>query len=84
MTSEKLHALHQARPFLPFTIHLADGRNIPVKHSELMAYKPGGRTAVVVGDREEILEIVDLLLVTRLTVGKQSGSNGQSRRRGKS
>ena len=80
MTSEKLHALHQARPFSPFTLHLADGRAIQVRHPEFFAYNPAGRTALVLGEEEKDFDIVDVLLITSITVGKGS-SNGRRKKR---
>ncbi len=75
MTIEQLRKMHQARPFQPFDIHLADGRSLPVEHPEFLLQTPGGRT-IAVGLADETTEIVDLLLVTSL---KPRG-NGSSRR----
>ena len=44
MTFEQLQKMHQARPFKPFDIHLADGRTLPVEHPEMLAVPPPGRT----------------------------------------
>jgi hypothetical protein len=67
MTIEKMRQLHQARPFQPFIIHLADGRAIPVVSSEFLSFSPTGRTIIVhYGDDE--FSIIDLLLVTELEV----------------
>jgi hypothetical protein len=78
MTTERLQQLHHARPFQPFRIHLADGRRLDVPHPELLAYRPNGRTAVVV-KHDESFEIIDLLLVTTLEV--INGRTGRSRKR---
>jgi hypothetical protein len=75
MTLEQLRRLHQARPFHPFDIHLADGRSLPVDHPELLAIT--GRT-IGVGLEDQTIEIVDLLLVTSL----KPRANGRARRRG--
>ena len=37
MTVDQLRRMHQARPFQPFEIYLADGRSIAVDHPELLA-----------------------------------------------
>ncbi len=66
--------MHQAQPFQPFDIHLADGRRLPVNHPELLAITPSGRT-IGVGLADETIEIVDLLLVTSL----KPRTNGRSR-----
>jgi hypothetical protein len=47
MTIEQLRLLHQARPFRPFTIHLADGRQVHVPHNEFLSFSPSGRTIIV-------------------------------------
>jgi hypothetical protein len=65
MTTERLREWHQARPFLPFDIHMADGRRLPVVHPELLAIIPPGRT-IVVAKKNGSTEMVDLLLVTSL------------------
>ena len=65
MTTQQLRTMHQARPFQPFDIHLADGRSIPVDHPELLAMTPGGRT-IGVAVHEDAIEVIDLLLVTSL------------------
>jgi hypothetical protein len=65
MTVDQLRQMHLARPFRPFDINLADGRMIPVDHPELLALTPGGRTIGVAVERN-VIEVIDLLLVTRL------------------
>jgi len=35
MTVEQFRAALRAQPFRPFVMHLADGREVPVKHPEL-------------------------------------------------
>ncbi len=71
MTIEQLRRLYQTRPFQPFTIHLADGRQIPVLHNEFLALSPSGRTLIVY-QPDESFEIVDLLLVTSLKVTRDA------------
>jgi hypothetical protein len=66
--------MHQARPFQPFDIHLADGRSIPVHHPELLAVTSGGRT-IGVAVEDDAIEVIDLLLVTSL----KPRSNGTAR-----
>ena len=66
MTIEQMRRLYSARPFEPFTIHLADGRALPVLSPELMSFSASGRTIVVY--HKDAFDIVDLLLVTSLEV----------------
>jgi hypothetical protein len=67
MTIEQLRNVHRARPFVPFTLHLADGRKLHVPHPEFLSQSPAGRTVIVYG-QDENFDIVDLLLVTRIEV----------------
>ena len=68
MTINQIRKLHQAKPFQPFRINLADSRSLVVAHSELLAINEGGRTVIVVTGDENLYEVVDLLLVTSLEV----------------
>ncbi len=57
MTHDQLVNLLHARPFRPYRLRTAGGRDITITHPEAIAYG-GERTAVVVfGDRWEILDI---------------------------
>ena len=48
MTIERIRELLDLQPFRPFVMHLADGREIPVHHRELIIAAPSGRTLIVV------------------------------------
>ncbi|RIK68026.1 MAG: hypothetical protein DCC65_04125 [Planctomycetota bacterium] len=74
MTVEQLKKVHQARPFRPFTLKLADGSRLRVRHPEMMSYSESGRTAVVHGEGNDF-DIIDLLLVVGLEV-----RNGHAKR----
>jgi hypothetical protein len=75
MTIEQVRQLYNAAPFRPFIIHLADGRQIPVKHREFMAISPSGRT-IVVYQTDDTSNIIDLLLVTDLEVRNGKAPKG--------
>jgi hypothetical protein len=75
MTGEQILQMHQARPFRPFNIQLADGRAVPVEHAECLAITPAGRT-IGVAQSDNTIEIIDLLLVTSL----RPRPNGRHRR----
>ena len=64
MTTDQLRAMIDARPFVPFIMHMADGRSVEVNHPELIAYG-GGRIAAVM-NAKDVVEIVDLLSVPSL------------------
>lgn len=78
MTIEQVRRLYEAQPFRPFTIHLADGRQIPVLHPEFVMSLPSGRT-IVVCQPDDSLNIIDLLLVTDLEV--RPARNGSQKRK---
>ena len=67
MTIAQLRNVHQAQPFQPFIIRLADGRQIPVQHREFVMPVPSGRT-IVVCQPDDTLNIIELLLVTDLEI----------------
>jgi len=82
MTIEQLRNVHQARPFRPFTLHLADGRSLHVPHNEFLSHSTTGRT-VIVHESGESFSIIDFLLVTRIEVKngapvESSGSEGEA------
>jgi hypothetical protein len=77
MTTDQLRTLHRAQPFQAFEIFLADGRPLCVDHRERLAISKGGRTIGVAAD-DNVIETVDLLLVTSLKPKR----NNRSRRRG--
>ena len=62
-----LRELHEARPFMPFTIGLADGRKLNVPHNEFLSFFPSGRSAILThGD--DSFTLIDLLMVTTVDV----------------
>ena len=78
MTIKQIREKHQARPFQPFDIIVADGHIVPVKHPEVLAILPPGRT-IVVGTGEDGRETIDLFLVT--TLRNRNGKSETERRR---
>jgi len=75
MTVEAIRRVHQARPFEPFIIYVADGRELTIRHPENIALTPQGRT-ILIGLPDENFEIVDLLLVTGLRTLKETQASG--------
>lgn len=65
MTSEQLRQTHEANPFRPFAIHLADARSFRVPHRDYLSISPAGRTVIVYGPGEAF-DILDIMLVTGL------------------
>ena len=79
MTVEQLRGMHQAKPFKPFTVHIADGTSVEVTHPENMFQSQGGRT-IIVNTQGEEMAIIDLLLVTKITFKQGNGSAPRKRK----
>jgi hypothetical protein len=65
-----LRELHGARPFVPFTLTLADGRKLTVPHNEFLSLSPSGNFAVLT-HMDDGFTVFDLLMVTALDVKKR-------------
>lgn len=78
MTIQQVRDFYEAKPFQPFIIHLADGREIPVRSREFMMAAPNGRT-IIVYQPDSSFNVIDLLLVTDLEA--KPATNGARRRR---
>jgi hypothetical protein len=65
MTVEQLKRMRDVRPFEPFAIHTADGRQFPVMHPENMILSRSGRT-LTVENIDGLSEVLDTLLVVSL------------------
>ena len=78
MTIEQLRNAYESKPFRPFILHLADGRQIPVISREFILAVPSGRT-IIVCQPDDTTNIIDLLLVTDLEF--KPATNGAGRRR---
>lgn len=68
MTTEQMKTALNPATFRPFTIRTADGREFHISHPESALLSSGGRT-VAIATPQDTIEIVDLLLVTSLSVG---------------
>lgn len=80
MTVQKLREFQEKRPFQPYQIHTADGEVVRVKGPEFLWVLPPGRTVYVATGHGEEVQVIDLLLVTKLTSG---APNGKRRTNGK-
>ena len=80
MTIDHLQRFHESRPFLPFRVHLADGRKVDVRRPEFLARSPGGRTFSI-ATSDHAFEIFDLLLVVSLKAMDEKTARAQRRRR---
>ncbi len=78
MTIEQVKSVYEAQPFRAFTLHLADGREVPVKHRDFIMAVPSGRTLFVC-QPDDTVNMIDLLLVTDLEL--KPAKNGAGKRR---
>jgi hypothetical protein len=65
MTIEHLRQAHEARPFIPFALVIADGERVPVPHPESLAH-PGKGRVVIVFDKDARFRVIDLTLVSMI------------------
>jgi hypothetical protein len=70
MKVQRLREVMHAAPFQPFTIHVADGRSLPVPHPDFIAIMGSGRSIVITSPTEKTpsYSIVDVPLITELEV----------------
>lgn len=76
MRPEQLRETLKAEPFRPFTIHMANGRQLHVSHPEFVSVSPDGRSAVV-WVRDDVCDLIDVMLVTSLEF-ERDGRMGQA------
>ncbi len=78
MTNEQFTAMIRATPFLPFRIHLADGRHLNVEHPNFIMRSPSGRSAILY-KADDTFEVIDLLLVSTLEDMNGTRTNGRKK-----
>jgi hypothetical protein len=78
MTIEELRKVHQASPFRPFTIYLADQRSFFIPHRDFLSHSPGTGRTVIVYDNNGSFDILDLLLVTDIKLHAPAPAEGAS------
>ncbi len=71
-----IRKLIAAQPFVPFTIHLADGGQVRVPTVDHVAVAPTGVRVIVFGD-DDTWTVVSPLLISRVTVDREPVSPGQ-------
>lgn len=67
-------ALHR-QPFRPFTLRLADGRQLAVPHPDFVAVSP--RVVIVINSQDESFSILEPLLIVSMEMAAPApaGSN---------
>jgi hypothetical protein len=66
-----IRKLMHAVPFVPFTIHVADGGQLRVATTDHVAIAPAGGRVIVFRD-DDTHEIVSPLLISRITVDQDA------------
>lgn len=66
MTIDKFRELVHAQPFVPFVMHLADGRRIAVAHQDFVSASESGRVVHVFHGPGDASSFIDIMLVTAL------------------
>jgi hypothetical protein len=72
-----IHKLAHASPFVPFTIHLADGGQLQISTIDHIAVPPAGGRIFVFGD-DERYDVISALMITRITVDREAASSNQA------
>ena len=71
-----IRKLVHAEPFVPFTIHLADGGQLRVPTVDHIAVPPAGGRVFVFGD-DERYDVLSGLLISRITVDRDSATSSK-------
>ena len=72
-----IHKLIHTTPFVPFTIHLADGGQLRVPTVDHIAVPPTGGRMFVFGD-DDRYDVISGLMITRITVDRETASSNQA------
>ena len=75
MTADIRKLVHAA-PFVPFTIHLADGGQLRVPTVDHIAVPPAGGRIFIFGD-DDRYDVLSPLLICRVTVDRESAASNQ-------
>ena len=67
MTIAELRESREAVPFVPFTIHLANGRTHYIRHRDYLSMPPGEGRSVWIYKDSDAWSILDACLITELT-----------------
>jgi hypothetical protein len=68
MRQDEVKKLLTAQPFRPFTIHLPEGRQVPVAHHDFALLSPDGRTLLAYGP-DSSFNMIDVMLIASIEVG---------------
>jgi hypothetical protein len=74
-------AMHK-QPFLPFSLKLADGREIRVPHVDFIAVPESGRRIAVFSQHDDSLSIIEPLLIVSIDYAATSQGTGSQQGNG--
>jgi len=77
MTADELKRHITAIPFQPFRVHVADGRDIPVRGRDFILLTPSGRMAYVF-QPDDSHHVLDVLMITGIHFSTPTETNGQA------
>src|SRR5207253_892317 len=81
MKFEELKKAKDRRPFEPFEVRMADGRSLPIKHPDALAWDPDQTRIAICGLPGGAWEVIDVALVTALGIPApaqpKAGGNGE-------
>jgi hypothetical protein len=77
MTPEYLRAAKRKQPFIPFSIHMADGSRVFVPHPDFISMQPTGRL-VFVHTQKGGSHVLDRMLMTQI----EYSENGEPEAKG--
>jgi hypothetical protein len=72
MTLEYLRGAQHKQPFVPFSVHMADGSSFPVPHPDFISIHPIGRL-VFVHDDKGGSQVLDRMLMTHIYYSMSDG-----------
>ena len=70
---ERIRELYWAKPFRPFTLHLADGQSVTVAHPELMALSANTKELFVM-DPDGAGRFINVPQITEIKVKSRKAS----------
>jgi hypothetical protein len=68
MNADDVRKLMHATPFVPFTVQLANGKNLRVPHPDFISISRTGRTLIIHSAERDDYDVVDTMLVTNINV----------------
>lgn len=68
MKTDPIRELLRTMPFVPFDLHLANGKVIHIQHPDFASLEPGGRVMIVWKQSGGGFELIDVLLVNSVSV----------------